>query len=163
VSLQNPSRYGNVSARRLRPWAIRMVTAVAPAARSLSVRFISDRAMRDLNNTYRGKDMSTDVLSFPGQTPCLDETPCLDQGDQSTVSAEMAEWAAEAAGHLGDIAIAVPTAKRQARAAGHGLDRELRTLMLHGVLHCMGYDHESDDGTMERLEGRLRRRWLDHA
>ena len=94
--------------------------------------------MRRLNRTYRGKDAPTDVLSFPGQ-----ETP---EGP-----------------HLGDVVIAVPVARRQAEAAGHSSERELRVLLLHGVLHCLGYDHETDDGTMERLERRLRRRWVPVA
>ena len=60
-------------------------------------------------------------------------------------------------GHLGDILIAVPTARRQAVERGHDVDREVKTLLLHGVLHCLGYDHETDQGEMERLERRLRR------
>ena len=59
--------------------------------------------------------------------------------------------------------ISVPTARRQARAAGHSAERELRLLLLHGVLHCLGYDHETDEGEMERLERRLRRRWLEEG
>jgi probable rRNA maturation factor len=56
--------------------------------------------------------------------------------------------------------VSVPTARRQAQAAGHEVAHELRVLLLHGVLHCLGFDHETDDGTMERLERRLRRKWL---
>ncbi|NJL27180.1 MAG: rRNA maturation RNase YbeY [Thermoanaerobaculia bacterium] len=106
-----------------------------PAAESFAVRFISDREMTRLNSTYRHKHGPTDVLSFPGDG---------------------------AEGHLGDVAISVPTARRQATELGHAVERELRVLLLHGVLHCLGYDHEQDDGTMERLEARLRRRWIDH-
>jgi probable rRNA maturation factor len=95
--------------------------------------------MRRLNRDFRGKDQPTDVLSFPGQAVAGAEPE---------------------GGHLGDVAIAVPTARRQAAAAGHPLRRELEVLLLHGVLHCLGHDHETDDGTMERLESRLRRRWL---
>lgn len=174
ISLQNPNRYAQVAARKLRPWAASMVAAVAPDARSLAVRFISDRAMRDMNLTYRGQDKPTDVLSFPGDLGAADDagTPpraAPDVGNEwpdaamANGAVELASGTAEEVGHLGDIAIAVPTAERQARAAGHGLERELRTLMLHGLLHCLGYDHEADDGTMERLETRLRRQWLDHA
>jgi probable rRNA maturation factor len=92
--------------------------------------------MRRLNRDFRGKDASTDVLSFPGSV-----------GGEGR--------------HLGDVAIAVPTARRQAAAAGHDTERELRLLLLHGVLHCLGHDHETDGGEMERLERRLRRRWLE--
>lgn len=120
---------------RLREWLHSTVPGVAPSARSLAVKLCGDAAMRALNRDRRGKDKTTDVLSFPGG-----ETP---EGY-----------------HLGDIVISVPQARRQAEEAGHPLDRELRILLLHGVLHCLGYDHETDDGTMDRLERRLRRRWI---
>ena len=136
LSLRNPNRYPEVAARRLGPWLRGLVGALAPEADTLSILFTSDREMRRLNRTWRDRDRPTDVLSFPGE-----ETP---EGR-----------------HLGDVAIAVPTARRQAAAAGHSVERELRVLTLHGVLHCLGHDHETDDGTMERLEKRLRRKWID--
>jgi probable rRNA maturation factor len=134
IALQNPSRYPEAGARQLRPWLALLVAAVAPQARSLGVRFSGDREVRRLNRTYRGKDKTTDVLSFPG------------------------DLAAD--GHLGDILISVPVARLQAAAAGHSTEREIKILLLHGVLHCMGYDHEADEGEMERLERRLRRAWV---
>jgi probable rRNA maturation factor len=112
------------------------------AARTLRVRgeiavvLGGDRAVRSLNARYRGKDKPTDVLSFPG--------PGGDEG-------------------LGDVVISVATAERNARACGRTLGQELDVLVLHGLLHCLGYDHETDDGTMDRLEGRLRRRLLGHS
>lgn len=131
IVLQNPNRYPEAQVRRLRPWLERLVGEVAPQAESLGVRFASDREVRRANRTWRGKDKATDVLSFPGEEE-----------------------------HLGDILISVPTARRQAEAAGHPMERELKILLLHGVLHCLGYDHETDQGEMERLERRLRQRWL---
>lgn len=62
--------------------------------------------------------------------------------------------------HLGDIVICPAVAHGQARLAGHSSEDELKTLLLHGVLHCLGHDHETDDGTMKRLERRLRRHWI---
>lgn len=135
LTLQNPNRYPEAGARRLRPWLARLVEDLAPGAGSLGVRFGSDRELRRANRAFRGKDRPTDVLSFPGD-------------------------GAEAGGHLGDILISVPTARRQAAGAGHPVERELKILLLHGMLHCLGYDHETDDGTMERLERRLRRAWI---
>ncbi len=129
--LLNPNHYPEVAARRLRPWLAALLAALAPRAESLGVRFVGDREMQRVNRRFRSKDQTTDVLSFPS-----------------------------ADGHLGDVLISVPTARRQASAAGHGVDRELKTLLLHGVLHCLGYDHETDQGEMERLERRLRRTWL---
>ena len=136
--MQNPNRYPEAAARRLRPWLGELVAALAPQAASFGVRFAGDRALRRANRLYRGKDRPTDVLSFPGER-------------------------GEAGWHLGDVLISVPVARRQAAAAGHPVERELRVLLLHGVLHCLGHDHETDGGAMARLERRLRRRWVGDA
>lgn len=142
IVLQNPNRYREAGARRLRPWLERLASSLVPSLsgapegeeRSLGVRFTGDREMRRVNREFRGKDKTTDVLSFPGEEE-----------------------------HVGDILISVPTARRQAAEAGHPVERELQVLLLHGLLHCMGYDHETDDGAMERLERRLRRVWIPPA
>ena len=131
IVLLNPNHYPEAGTRRLLSWLAPVVAALAPESEGLGVRFVGDRAMRLASRRFRGKDKTTDVLSFPG-----DE------------------------GYLGDILVSVPTARRQAAAAGHGVDRELKTLLLHGILHCLGYDHETDQGEMERLERRLRKRWI---
>ena len=102
----------------------------------LSLVLAGDGLLRRLNRDYRGKDKTTDVLSFPGE------------GGEAG---------------LGDIVISVATAERNARGLRRTLAQELDVLALHGFLHVMGYDHETDDGTMERLEGRLRRRLLGFA
>jgi probable rRNA maturation factor len=144
--LANPNGYSDVSRRELRPWLLALVRELAPGAASFGVRLTSDRELRRLNRTYRGKDRPTDVLSFPGDLAAGEADP---------------PGAGDAGGpHLGDVAISVPTARRQAAAAGHPLRRELEVLLLHGVLHCLGHDHETDGGAMERLETRLRRKWL---
>ncbi len=122
--------------------AARLKRVLAAAARSLrasgelALVFCGDRAMRTLNARYRRKDRTTDVLSFPGP------------GGE---------------GGLGDVVISVPAAARNARRFGRSLDEELQVLALHGLLHVLGYDHEEDDGTMDRLEARLRRRLLGFA
>jgi len=104
---------------------------VAPrrARGEVTVALVNDRRMRSLNRVFRGVDRVTDVLSFPAEPPLL-----------------------------GDIVIATGVAGRQARRAGHALGTELRVLALHGLLHLLGFDHESDDGVMAREERRLRRR-----
>ena len=142
VVLQNPNHYPEAGARRLRPWLVRLLAALAPQAASFGVRFCSDREMRRVNREFRGQDKTTDVLSFPGEAASLEDN------------------------HLGDVLISVPVARRQAAAAasaghgGHAVEREIKTLLLHGVLHCLGHDHETDEGQMDRLERRLRRIWL---
>jgi probable rRNA maturation factor len=98
----------------------------------VSVLLCGDGRMRSLNRRFRGMDRSTDVLAFPADSP--------------------------GSGFLGDIAISIPYAARQARRAGEPFGRELDRLLLHGFLHLLGYDHETDRGQMDRLEGRLRRR-----
>lgn len=136
ISLQNPDRYVEVRDTTVEAWLERLLLELAPEAVSFVVRFVGDRAIRELNREYRQVDRSTDVLSFPGE-----------DGPEGL--------------HLGDVAISVPTARRQALEAGRPVERELRTLLLHGVLHCLGYDHETDDGEMEILEARLRQRWVE--
>jgi len=102
----------------------------------LTVAVVSDEAMHRLNKRFRGKDMATDVLSF--------------LPDAGTSGSDRA--------FLGDLAIARGIATRQARQLGHSLQTELRILALHGLLHLLGYDHETDRGEMGRLEDELRQR-----
>jgi probable rRNA maturation factor len=104
-------------------------------AGEFAICLVSDRKMREFNRRYRERDAPTDVLSFPG-----DPTEAIDERR-----------------YLGDIAISVDTAARQARALAHSLDRELEVLALHGYLHLLGFDHERDAGEMMRLQRRLER------
>lgn len=96
--------------------------------------------MQWYNHAYRRKDSPTDVLSFP-----------------------VNEVTQEGRHFLGDILISVERAAKQAAARKHSLDRELQILMLHGMLHLLGYDHETDSGEMDRLESKLRRALLDNS
>ena len=106
--------------------------ATRSGAAEVSVLFCADARMRGLNRRYRGKDRSTDVLAFPA-------------GEGGN-------------GFLGDIVISIPFAGREARRRSDSPAREVDRLLLHGFLHLMGYDHETDEGEMEALEGRLRHR-----
>jgi len=112
----------------------------------VAVRLINDGEMTHLNGTYRGKKKSTDVLSFPVE-------------EQHGKPGGLAQQARKADGRfLGDIAISPNLARRNARSLGRKLPEELQVLILHGLLHLLGYDHETDQGEMERIEMRLRRR-----
>jgi probable rRNA maturation factor len=136
---------------------------VAPAAAqgTVSIALVSTRRIRALNRTYRQKDSATDVLSFPaarpgGRTNVPEAGRARRPGKTLLKSRDASRRLA--ASVLGDIVIARDVAKRQAREAGHSETTELRVLALHGLLHLLGYDHECDSGTMERIERRLRRK-----
>ena len=115
---------------------------VAPkrARGGVSIAIVDDANVRRLNRTYRRRDYATDVLSFPA-------------GDPPAGTAAIPH-----PGFLGDIVIARGVARRKAREAGHSELTELRLLALHGLLHLLGYDHERDQGQMDRVERRLRRK-----
>lgn len=117
-------------------------------AKDVSVSLVSDTVMARMNQTYRNKPGPTDVLSFPANGNA--------RGQKPRALPHSADPSAE--DYLGDIAIAPETARRNARRDGRSLPLELRILILHGVLHLLGYDHETDRGAMYRIERRLRRR-----
>lgn len=117
-------------------FAEQLVSSVIEAAgRTFTVAFISDAGMKELNSTFRGKDSTTDVLSFPFEPDEFDPTP---------------DW-------LGDIAISAEQAQKQAVENKLSLETEIKQLILHGVLHLCGYDHETDNGEMNARELELRK------
>jgi probable rRNA maturation factor len=120
----------DVRPRVLQTWARKLGIAVA-RGRDFDCLISGDAELRRLNREFRGRDYATDVLSFP---------------------------AGGRAGSLGDIAISVARARAQARRYGHTTEQEVRILMLHGLLHLLGMDHESDAGRMARAEHRWRER-----
>jgi probable rRNA maturation factor len=99
----------------------------------VTVLLTTDTAIRRLNRQFRGKNKATDVLSFPAEGIGAEEI-------------------------AGDLAISIPTALRQAIEQGHPLSTEVKVLILHGLLHLAGYDHEADTGQMARRERLLRAR-----
>jgi probable rRNA maturation factor len=101
-----------------------------------------DATLKRLNKTFRGKNKATDVLSFPAGDASV--------GDSSVL-------AGNGSGVAGDLAISLETAARQAEQFGHSLRDEVRVLLLHGVLHLAGFDHEADAGEMAAREAELRR------
>jgi probable rRNA maturation factor len=104
---------------------------------NVTVLLSSDATIRDLNHRFRGKDEATDVLSFPAEH-------FKDRNAAERVA--------------GDVAIGVETARRQAAEQGHALATEIKVLILHGLLHLAGYDHETDAGKMQRRERQMRAR-----
>jgi probable rRNA maturation factor len=112
-----------------------ILCALDASERPLVVVFVTSARMRELNREYRGRDYATDVLSFGYPDEIVD--------GQS---------------FLGDIVIAPEVAFRQARNWRSGPEREVRKLLIHGILHLMGYDHDADDGEMIRIQRRMTRR-----
>ena len=115
--------------RDLQKFALRLQKEVAGGG-AFCCLISSDDHLQQLNLEFRQMDYPTDVLSFPSPSPD---------------------------GGLGDMAISVQRAAEQSATQGHDTHTELRILMLHGVLHLLGYDHETDSGQMRRLETRLRK------
>jgi probable rRNA maturation factor len=137
IEIVNRQRKIQVDPERWRAFTAKAVKAAPSYVAGVTVAFVSDRAMGTLNRRWRGKRGTTDVLSFP---------------------AEQSEFERAAEASMGDVVISVEQAARQATEHGLNLDTELAQLILHGVLHLCGYDHETDSGEMDRLELRLRRR-----
>ncbi len=110
---------------------------LAPTAQGISLTYVDDRGMRKLNREHRGKNTTTDVLSFPS-APEKGAFP-----------------------HLGDIVISLPMADKMARKFSVSRRREVETLVIHGFLHLCGFDHEKDNGEMMALQAQLERELLE--
>lgn len=112
--------------------ALERLDRLSHVVSEVSVAFVDDEAMQQLNKRFRRKNRTTDVLTFPADDSYADPN---------------------AKGRpLGDIVISVDQARRQAAAERHSLATEVRYLILHGILHALGYDHETDEGEMNALE-----------
>ena len=113
--------------RDIATFARRVLRAVDVDPEELSIAFVGDESMRELNRKFRRKNKTTDVLTFAGDAPLL-----------------------------GEIVISIDQARRQAAGEKHSLATEIRYLILHGILHALGYDHETDNGEMNALELKIR-------
>jgi probable rRNA maturation factor len=138
IYLENSVKGTGVDARRLKSVARKLLQELDEGNSSLSLSLVGDAAIRELNREHRGKDKATDVLSFP-----LD--PTLPEGDGSPERL------------LGDVVISVDTARRQAAEYDAPLQNELCRLLIHGILHVLGHDHERPEerSAMEAEERRL--------
>jgi probable rRNA maturation factor len=144
----NRQRSVRVSTRELDKFLVRALRRLRLPTDSLTVCLVEKRDMSRWNLAYRGEKGPTDVLSFPtngtqrhGKDPDLPERGMNSPSDS----------------YLGDIAIAPAVARRNATRFRRTFNEEMRILILHGILHLMGYDHETDDGQMDHREQRLRR------
>jgi probable rRNA maturation factor len=145
TSVENRQRAVHVEMRTLLAFTERLNSELGLRPDSLAIRFVSDGEMVRLNESYRKKKGTTDVLSFPAEE--RRKPTNLRQELKKVRDAQ-----------LGDIAISPVVAKRNATLYGRTLNQEIQILILHGVLHLLGYDHETDGGEMQQVEMRLRRR-----
>ena len=138
IEIVSRQRKRVMNCERWERFVARALKVVPADGAGVMVAFVSDRVMRELNRRWRGKRGTTDVLSFPAEQ---------DEFEKSVEGAT-----------LGDVVISVEQAERQAAEHGLEFEREVEQLILHGMLHLCGYDHERDKGEMNALELRLRRR-----
>jgi len=130
IEAVNRQRKIKLDTKTWEAFAAKAADAIGKKGLSATIAFVSDKTIRQLNRQFRHIDKATDVLSFPAGDPP----------------------------NLGDIAVSVDTATRQAKENGLTFDEEVAQLILHGLLHLCGYDHETDEGEMNRLEMRLRKK-----
>ena len=141
TELYNVQRKVNLDVRPLRAFAQTVCENVHEAfGGTFATALISDRRMKELNSLFRGKSETTDVLSFPANRESFE--PETDGGNH----------------FLGDIVISAEQAQRQAKSNRLSLEREIKQLILHGLLHLCGYDHERDNGEMNARELELRKK-----
>ena len=132
IEAVNRQRKIKIDTKAWETFAARATAAIGNSDSSVTIAFVSDKTIRQLNRQFRGFDKATDVLSFP--------------------SADVD------GSNLGDIALSVDTAAKQAKENGLAFEEEIAQLILHGLMHLSGYDHETDNGEMNRLELRLRKK-----
>jgi len=137
VELINRQRKHPVNSKRWREFAERALRATRKEKCDATIVFVGDAAMRKLNQQFRGKDYATDVLSFPSQQERFEK---------------------EIKTNLGEVVISLDRAAVQAKENGLTFVNEVEQLILHGLLHLCGYDHETDSGEMNRRELKLRRK-----
>ena len=137
IEVVNRQRKFPIDCERWQAFVEKAWRVIPTDAASVTVAFVSDRAMRELNRLWRHQQGTTDVLSFP---------------------AEQDEFEKVEGSSLGDVVISLEQAVRQAKENGLTLDQEIAQLILHGLIHLCGYDHSTDKGEMNRLELRLRKK-----
>jgi probable rRNA maturation factor len=147
----NRQRSVRLSTRALESFLLRVRRELDLKQAQVTVCLVSDAEIAGMNESFRKKRGPTDVLSFPAVN--------LRQPSRSKRRpVSLASSSADSDASLGDIAIAPAVAKRNAKNFGRTLPAELKILILHGVLHLLGFDHEADHGEMDRTEKKLRRR-----
>ncbi|HTV57520.1 MAG TPA: rRNA maturation RNase YbeY [Verrucomicrobiae bacterium] len=145
----NRQRRVRVSVRSLEAFLARVRRRLHLPPEAVSIALVTDAQISRWNRLYRGKPRPTDVLSFPVSEWNADHP--------SPGKFKSKRGMLRSISYLGDIAIAPAVARRNARLFHRAFSQEMKILILHGILHVLGYDHETDSGQMDRFERRLRR------
>jgi probable rRNA maturation factor len=148
----NRQRQVTISIGDLEKFSAKLRRLLKIPAEAVTICLVTKADIAKWNRAYRGKNRPTDVLSFtPDEPPAKQRVPRL--------SRKRTSWKSngDISNYWGDIAIAPAVARQNARRFGRDFNDEMRILILHGILHLMGYDHETDNGQMDRREMRLRR------
>ena len=136
IEIVNRQRRRRISAKQWRDFGERVLQMIPLTKRDATIVFTNNRAIKELNRRWRGQNCATDVLSFPSQAEAFEP-------DRQAL--------------LGEVVISVERAAAQAKQNGLSFQNEIGQLILHGLLHLCGYDHETDHGKMNRLELKLRK------
>jgi len=144
----NRQRAARLARRPLELFLHRVWDQLGLEGAEVTICLVSDAEIARMNESFRGKKGPTDVLSFPAAKRVKLVAFPIRSGRRNSLKRK----------YLGDVAISPATARRNAKTYGRTLGNEIRILILHGVLHLLGYDHETDRGAMNRLEQLLRRR-----
>jgi len=137
IEIINRQRVRKIITKAWLEFTQRALHTIDRSHQSATIVFVGDAAIKKLNRQFRGKNYATDVLSFP---------------------TNVERFESENQSHLGEVVISVERAAAQAKENGLTFQNEVQQLILHGLLHLSGYDHETDQGEMNRLELRLRRK-----
>lgn len=152
ITVINRQRSYSIAGQEWGEFAKKVLAAMKLEQAEATIVFIGDRQMRKLNREFRSIDKPTDVLSFSYFAASEDSIITSDEESENSFTTQR--------DYLGDVVISTQTAARYATELGLTFEQEVKTLILHGLLHLCGYDHETDNGEMERLEKKLRRRLL---
>ncbi|MBL8204587.1 MAG: rRNA maturation RNase YbeY [Blastocatellia bacterium] len=142
IELVNRQRTHSLDRKQITNLGQLVLARIDHGGNAATITFIRDQVMRQLNRDYRNLDKPTDVLAFAYHERMSDNEPDHNPG------------------FLGDVIISVETAARYAHEQGISFETEINWLVIHGLLHLAGYDHEIDNGEMRRLERRLRKEFL---
>ncbi len=154
VEIINQQGTEKIAEKEWKEFALSVLQALSLEQVETTIVFVGDRKIKALNKEFRNINKPTDVLSFSYQTT---ETTANNEPIEEKLYAHLASFAGN---YLGDVVISTQTAVVYAKKLGLTFNEEIKVLILHGLLHLCGYDHERDNGEMDELEQKLRKQLL---